>query len=631
MIRLLVLALFAVATLLAQDEILELTEWRAREGDDARWARPDFDDRDWQKEAPLATGLIQLPRIAAGHQPVIWYRATYRIPSHWAGHALMLGIWKLDDAYEVYADGVKIGAFGSMPPPGSKDHQLVSAFAYRRMTFPILRELSGDGEVTIALRRWRLPVPYSWETHAAAPIPGAPLPVIGLTAAVERERRTLDYESYLRGLPGVLAWLVSLACGVLCLSILRKGETRELLWAGLALIASGVYWAISLPMTLMAGPAKNSLAAFGLCFGVLAAAHLFFGWFLAELVPRWRTWLRWASVLMAIGVAAPFVSTYLYSPPIEVTLGLRRSSFMVQCAISLGAAWVVWRSRLPGLSLVVLAIAVRAVTLAITNIWNSANYYSAGPFVISVRRTSDAVIAVAFAALLFVRARRERIRQKDLARDLEAARRVQETLLGAGDAAVPGFTVNAVCLPALEVGGDFYQTMPAGDGAMLVIVGDVSGKGLQAAMLVSSVIGSLRNEFSRSPGEVLAHLNRSLVGRTGGGFVTCCCARFDADATVTVANAGHLAPYADGRELEVEAGLPLGIAPDAAYTESKVAGTEFVFVSDGVVEAANPKGELFGFERTREIAGKSAQEIAAAAKAWGQNDDITVVTVRRSG
>ena len=98
-----------------------------------------------------------------------------------------------------------------------------------------------------------------------------------------------------------------------------------------------------------------------------------------------------------------------------------------------------------------------------------------------------------------------------------------------------------------------------------------------------------------------------------------------------VANAGHPAPYAGGCEVEVEAGLPLGVVGGVEYAESRlVLGGQFVLVSDGVVEAENPKRELFGFDRTREISDKPAQQIAEAARAWGQNDDITVVTVRRT-
>ena len=112
-----------------------------------------------------------------------------------------------------------------------------------------------------------------------------------------------------------------------------------------------------------------------------------------------------------------------------------------------------------------------------------------------------------------------------------------------------------------------------------------------------------------------------------------CCARLEADGQVTIANAGHLAPYLDGVETQVENGLPLGLDPEAHYPETTLTllpGSSLTILSDGVVEAENAQRELFGFDRTRDISSKPAQEIADAAKAWGQNDDITVVTVRRN-
>jgi serine phosphatase RsbU (regulator of sigma subunit) len=213
--------------------------------------------------------------------------------------------------------------------------------------------------------------------------------------------------------------------------------------------------------------------------------------------------------------------------------------------------------------------------------------------------------------------------------ELEAARQVQELLLKGAEQA-PGFEVEPAYRPARQVGGDFYFTAALPGGELLVVTGDVSGKGLRAAMLVNLVIGALRRERSSAPAEVLAGLNEVLCGQTAGGFVTCCCARFGVNGEVTVANAGHLPPYVDGREWDIESGLPLGVAPGASYAEAVVRGSYFAFVSDGVVEASNAQGDLFGFERTREISGKSAGAIAEAARAWGQNDDITVVTVRRT-
>jgi serine phosphatase RsbU (regulator of sigma subunit) len=165
---------------------------------------------------------------------------------------------------------------------------------------------------------------------------------------------------------------------------------------------------------------------------------------------------------------------------------------------------------------------------------------------------------------------------------------------------------------------------------LLVVVGDVSGKGLDAAMLVAAVLGSLANEVERAPASLLSYLNHAVMGRTGGGFITACCAHFKPGGSMVIANAGHISPYLDGCELALENGLPLGVSADARYTETEMhtCGT-VTFLSDGVVEARNAMGELLGFERTTALTLKPAAEIAEAAQRWGQQDDITVLTVTR--
>ncbi|MGC2636641.1 MAG: PP2C family protein-serine/threonine phosphatase, partial [Acidobacteriaceae bacterium] len=117
-----------------------------------------------------------------------------------------------------------------------------------------------------------------------------------------------------------------------------------------------------------------------------------------------------------------------------------------------------------------------------------------------------------------------------------------------------------------------------------------------------------------------------------GGFATCLCADIAPSGVVTLANAGHLAPYCRGQEVPVLSALPLGLSAAAqpAYDETRFTlepGDTLTFLSDGVVEAQNATGELFGFERARSISTQSAQSIAAAAQAYGQSDDITVLTL----
>jgi serine phosphatase RsbU (regulator of sigma subunit) len=120
------------------------------------------------------------------------------------------------------------------------------------------------------------------------------------------------------------------------------------------------------------------------------------------------------------------------------------------------------------------------------------------------------------------------------------------------------------------------------------------------------------------------------MGRTGGGFITACCARFYPDGRTVLANAGQISPYLDGKELEVESGLPLGISADAEYTDTETSLDGAVtFLSDGVVEASNASGELLGFDRMCALTTKPAEEIAEAAQRWGQDDDITVLKVMR--
>ncbi|HUD13571.1 MAG TPA: SpoIIE family protein phosphatase [Terracidiphilus sp.] len=225
--------------------------------------------------------------------------------------------------------------------------------------------------------------------------------------------------------------------------------------------------------------------------------------------------------------------------------------------------------------------------------------------------------------------------------EIEAARSVQAMLIPTKLPSNHNFMLESAYLPANGVGGDFFQVLPLKDDSMLIVVGDVSGKGLQAAMNASTLVGALRNELSHDPATVLNNLNHVLVGatpfpstgssvKTVISFATCVCARVYPDGTITIANAGHLSPYRDGREMELAADLPLGVIPDMHYQQATFqlnVGDRLIFLSDGVVEASNAQGELFGFERTQQVSNESARYIAQTAKRFGQTDDITVVSM----
>jgi GAF domain-containing protein len=216
------------------------------------------------------------------------------------------------------------------------------------------------------------------------------------------------------------------------------------------------------------------------------------------------------------------------------------------------------------------------------------------------------------------------------AAELQAASTVQQLLLQSASQATPGFGVDSVYLPASEVGGDFFFVAPGPDGSITAVIGDVSGKGLTAAMRVAMILGALRRETSHEPGDILAALNNVLIAQGQLGFTTACCVRIALSGEYTLANAGHVSPYLSGRELSTPPALPLGLVPDQVYAsiQGKLAPSErLVLLSDGVLEARAPDGELYGFERLPALTLESAQQIADTAQRFGQEDDITVLTL----
>jgi hypothetical protein len=281
-----------------------------------------------------------------------------------------------------------------------------------------------------------------------------------------------------------------------------------------------------------------------------------------------------------------------------------------------------------------LAAQIPAIRTPAWHFYQSTQRLQAGPFQIWLQTLLDILSALALALIILLRSNRQSRQQALLESELEAAREVQQVILPEAVESIPGFTVEAVYQPAQQVGGDFFQILPDSRGGLLIVVGDVAGKGLPAAMLVSVLVGAIRTAaaYSQSPSEVLCQLNERLLGRTHGGFSTALAAHITADGWVSVANAGHLSPYLDGKEVELPGALPLGILSTAAYEPIQFHlphGSRLTFYSDGVVEAQNQKGELFGFDRAKELSTQPAPAIVDAAVRFGQSDDITVVAIAR--
>jgi serine phosphatase RsbU (regulator of sigma subunit) len=244
--------------------------------------------------------------------------------------------------------------------------------------------------------------------------------------------------------------------------------------------------------------------------------------------------------------------------------------------------------------------------------------------------------------------KRERVEQ-----DLRVARSIQQASLPKDVPELAGWQISPYYQPAREVGGDFYDFFDLEEGRLGVVVGDATGKGMPAALVAEATSNMLRAVAqalgSSSPGEVLARVNETLVARIPPNmFVTCFYAIFDPkSASLSYANAGHDLPYLrrNGAAEELRArGMPLGLMPGMSYEEKEIeldAGEGVLFYSDGLVEAHDPKGEMFGFLRLRALVAEYGElrslgdllleELYSfVGEGWEQEDDITLLTLRRS-
>jgi phosphoserine phosphatase RsbU/P len=254
---------------------------------------------------------------------------------------------------------------------------------------------------------------------------------------------------------------------------------------------------------------------------------------------------------------------------------------------------------------------------------------------------SDVAIAVHNAR----RFREEQHQRKQMDREAQEARAIQQSLLPKNAPSIPGFSISGLSIPAGVMGGDWYDFIPLENGRWGLVLADVSGKGTAAALLMSATRGMLRSlaEARCSPSEVLTKLNCLLTDDfPAGRFVTMVYAVLDpAKRTLTFANAGHLRPLLitgdTAQFIETERGIPLGLG-HGDFSEVEIAlpkGAHLVFYSDGITEAENPGGEEYGAERLQTHlmrADATAESILADVRAFangaGLRDDATIICVR---
>jgi sigma-B regulation protein RsbU (phosphoserine phosphatase) len=619
------------ATSLREPTFLE-NGWLVHAGDDPAYARTDFDDSTWA----VFDSRKSIHEVLNGPRPeFIWYRLHIKVMPDQRG--LALEEWYLGSAFEIYANGQSLLKVGKLEP----------LVPYQVLARPVVLLPQSDvatGSVVLAVRTRT--TPSEWNLHYAG---------LYYTNLILGQQHELNDQVLLHEIGTHAAdWvnrLFGLGLGVVALALfLTHRERREYLWIFLYTLVLFLYVPWRIFEDTQTFPIYWEMLNFGLGF----SAELFFILlYLAFLRQRFATWLKILFTSIAVFVFFEFLGLYIFHFATAGSNVLARfAEDFVEGFVLPFLAINAWRkgNREAGILLIPLLlfsisdyVTVILYSLAlIPSLYDWANAASVpifnhpfGPFTLGLGNLSALLFNLSLTIIIVLRSTRASRQQALLEGEVAAAREVQQVILPEQVEAVPGFKVETAYLPAQQVGGDFFQILPAGDGALLIVVGDVAGKGLPAAMLVSVLVGAVRGvaEYTKAPAELLANLNERLIGRTHGGFSTALVAHIAADGTTTIANAGHLSPYLDGVEISLPGALPLGIVSGTKYETMQVQlepGSRLTFYSDGVVEAQKPDGELFGFDRAKAISTQPAGAIVEAAKEFGQEDDITVITIERS-
>jgi hypothetical protein len=634
------------------DSVLVLNgPWKFHPGDNMDWADSGFDDSGW--------GSLDLTPPAGSYDPITgsggfvpgwtvsgypkltgfaWYRLRVQLENVSSGAgtaplALTMPI-NFDDAYQVYVNGRQIGEFGHF-----RAHSASFYNAQPRM-FELPMNASAS-TMTIAIRFWMDPYTPLLSQDAGG-LHGPPL--LGESSAINAMLR-LEWDDVNRTEIGNLLSTALLLLATLfgfALFWLDRNE-RAYLWLGLACGAGFVhtgmivlgYYLVILPMDIETIFLDIILTPLQLGLWALFWAY----WFGLKNV-RGIARIAWAlTALLTIGMAMIRPPLFGMLIPLESIAWLLPATLVLKLALGALLLWITYRGMRDRPADGWLALA----PIVLTCVWAYQEELMVLHMPMIVRFLGMTFTVGIIATLLmlaiisilmmrrFISGQRESVQ---LRHEIEQARQVQHVLIPEAMPTIPGFAVESEYRPAQQVGGDFFQIVPTRNGGVLAVIGDVSGKGTPAAMTVSLLVGTVRTlaQYTEKPGEILTSLNERMRGRSQGGFTTCLVLRADPDGTVTFADAGHLSPYVQGKEVPVENGLPLGLSARSTYVESRfclATGERLTLLTDGIVEARNSSGELFGFNRTAEIAGESASTIVHAAQEFGQEDDITVVTLTR--
>ncbi len=612
-------------------------DWRFHTGDDLAWAQPGYDDSGWELLRGDKTWGAQTHPSYVGFA---WYRKRIEVSPANAQIALL--VRPVDDIYEIYWNGQKIGSDGQMPP-----HAHWNAVPHG-VTFP-LPSTSG----VLAVRVWKATL-ASTDPTSLGGFEFAPR--IGDADYLTLQTKAIHMAAQRRALPALITSSLMAVTGLLSLLVfLRERKKWLYLWLAIYLVAIGVQGVDSILRTASDFFQYQLLVQSFSCAADLSLWAVLLSLFGLDQEKRWR---RLTLILAGLYLASQVVdmtalffwehagrgmvwvdaittAVYTILPLYIVAIliaGLRRRRQLdlwpLAFIVFIAGMWVFVRN-------------ITSQGLQITQwyglqTWMNGIGFSLGDYHFDMRPILETLV---FVAMVFTVAREqflERKRQARMEMEVRSAREVQQVLVPDAVPVVPGFAIDSVYKPAAELGGDFFQVISLPDASTLIVIGDVSGKGLKAAMTVSLIVGTLRTliDYTQEPTEILQGMNRRLFGRVQDGFATCVVLRLKPNGDATIANAGHLAPFRDGEELPLRGSLPLGVSPDAAYEELVFRlheGETLTLYTDGIVEARSATGELYGFERVQILAQErqSAEQIVAAACAFGQEDDITVLSIRR--
>jgi hypothetical protein len=634
--------------------------WQFQIGDDLKWAAPDFDDSGWrQLSADKPWGDQGYPSYTG----YAWYRLRISLSTNSGDEpSLALLVPHLDDVYDIYWNGKSIGRSGKFPPYPTW---------YRSSDPPILYSLNSEAQIamnsapetpthrvegTLAIRVWKAPL-LSDDSGRTGGFEGAP--IVGTRSALAAYRGALDYHwlrahefsfnlNLLYGIVGMLSLIIWL----------RDRKQRPVLWmTGFALaplvrlVLYGMRFAWPVGLSNALGEPVSSIRDICLWFLLLWLLHLDNDTALVRLTRRFAVISLSATLLDALTAIAD-ASVHWYWL-IQLADAIATVVYFITAALPLllvaiavtrntqldSARWMVAIAAfLSGMIQVTLGMAPQGSRFTH---WTLADTLEAPMFLlngnaVNLRALSGLLLLVAIVYAVYRISMENRRRQSMLEQEFSSARELQQVLIPETLPSVPGYAITSSYRPAQEVGGDFFQIIPLENEATLVIVGDVSGKGLKASMAVSLIVGMIRALIGSigTPAELLTELNRCLCGRMQGGFTTCQVLRVEANGDCLLASAGHPAPYLNEIELDVPGSLPLGLSPTALYEQIALnlkVRDHLSLYTDGLLEARNKAGDLFGFDRIGRLfaARPAASKATEAAVAFGQDDDITVVILTR--